>query len=111
DGDLVLRIRVDHQISYTLSFRGRELLRPSTLFMALDGKDTLGVAPRVRDTATRSVDRVLHPLYGPTARLEDRFRELKIVFEGHYALVFRAYDQGVAYRCLTDFDDSLRVTG
>lgn len=110
DGGLVLRIRVDHQISYTLSFRGRELLRPSTLFMALDGKDTLGVAPRVRDTATRSVDRVLHPLYGPTARLEDRFRELKIVFEGHYALVFRAYDQGVAYRFLTDFDDSLRVT-
>src|SRR5262249_11443791 len=37
------------------------------------------------------------------AEVRDRYNELRIMFQDHYAVVFRAYDEGVGYRFETSF--------
>ena len=64
----------------------------------------------MRDEKRRSVDDVLKPVVRQkAAEVRDRFNELTLTFEGSYALIFRAYDDGVAYRFSTLFAQPITV--
>ena len=41
--------------------------------------------------------------------IPDEFNELSIQFSNHFAVIFRAYNDGIAYRIRTSFSDSITV--
>ena len=74
------------------------MLAGATLALDVDHVK-LGVAPRVTAVARQSVARKIEPpVRQKAAVLDDKFNELRLTCEGGYAVVFRAYDLGVAYR-------------
>ena len=53
----------------------------------------------MRATRTERVDRVLEPPVRQKAKtLRERYNQLRLELEGGYAVAFRAFDEGVAYR-------------
>jgi alpha-glucosidase len=93
-----VRIEIGDQIRYGVWLDGNPLLENSTLSMRVD-QATLGEAPRVRKATPRSVNQTLSPpVRQKSATLRERFYELRLDMRGGYAVVFRAYDEGVAYR-------------
>ncbi|MCK5209768.1 MAG: glycoside hydrolase family 97 catalytic domain-containing protein, partial [Cyclobacteriaceae bacterium] len=59
---------------------------------------------------TNSIDRKIYPVIKEKYKvLNEKFNELNIDFKGDYSFVIRAYDNGVAYRFQTTFDDSIVV--
>jgi alpha-glucosidase len=98
DGRLEVRVRADDRLRYDVLLRGRPLLLDSTLSLDVDGT-TLGLGPKVRSAKRGHVDRTIEP---PVARraavLRERYDELRLDLRGGYAVSFRAYDEGVAYR-------------
>jgi alpha-glucosidase len=98
DGRLEVRVRADDRLRYDVLLRGRPLLLDSTLSLDVDGT-TLGLGPKVRSAKRGRVDRTIEP---PVARraavLRERYDELRLDLRGGYAVSFRAYDEGVAYR-------------
>jgi alpha-glucosidase len=93
-----VRIDVADRIRWGVWLDGKPLLENSTLSMRVD-QATLGEAPRVRKATPRSVNQVLTPPVRQKAEtLRERFYELRLDMRGGYAVVFRAYDDGVAYR-------------
>jgi len=98
DGRIELRIRTAGQLRYDLLLGGTAVLQDSTLSLDVDHKK-LGVQAKVVESKPRSYDQVVEPVVRQQfARIRDHYNELKITFAGNYAVTFRAYNEGVAYR-------------
>ncbi|MEN7550828.1 glycoside hydrolase family 97 protein [Rapidithrix thailandica] len=111
DQKIEVKISVEEDIRYQVHFNGELLLSPSGISMALEGGEVLGTHPKVRKVKRQSVNRSLAPVIRQkSATISDRFEEMTLQFRGDYTLVFRAYDDGVAYRFTTSRKEALTVT-
>jgi alpha-glucosidase len=101
DGRIEMRVHVDSNIHYDVLLSGKPLILNSTLSLNVDGK-TLGRGGKVLRTKTRTNDQVLEPVIRQKfAKIRDSYHELRLDMEGNYAVVFRAYNEGAAYRLET----------
>lgn len=105
DERTTVHVRVDDQIQYSVDFQGEQVLAPSALSMTVEGVGTLGENPEVAGRNLNSVDTILKPvIQRKSSEIVDKHNELTLDFEGDYSVVFRAYNEGVAYRFVTDLD-------
>jgi alpha-glucosidase len=104
DGRIEVRIRTQERLRYDLVLKGTAVLENSTLSLDVD-HEKLGVQPKVVDAKTRTSDEMVAPVVRQKfAKIRDHYNELRLTMEGGYSVVFRAYNEGVAYR----FETSLR---
>ena len=97
DGKLDVTVTVGETVTYSLSHDGTLLLSPSQVSMTLDNGTVYGVDSRFLGKKTRSVDAQIEALNYKKKTVEDHFNELTLRFKG-FNLIFRAYDDGMAYR-------------
>lgn len=98
DAAIEVRVTAGERLSYDVAVSDTPLVAGATLAMTIDGR-TLGRAPAVLGVARRSHDGTVRPPVRQKAEvLIDRYNELRLECEGGFAVVFRAYDEGVAYR-------------
>jgi alpha-glucosidase len=73
----------------------------------------LGAQPKVVDATRRSNDQIIDPVVRQKfAKIRDRYNELKLSMEGGYAVVFRAYNEGAAYRFETSLtQEKIKIFG
>jgi len=101
DGRIEVRIRTADRIKYDVVLNGKALLQDADLSINIDHK-TLGVNPKVTAHKERSTNQVLEPAVRQKfARIRENYNELRLEMEGGYAVVFRAYNEGAAYRLET----------
>jgi alpha-glucosidase len=112
DRRIEVTIQTGDRIRYSVLLNGKPLLQDATLSITIDQK-TLGLEPRVKATKERSVDQVIEPpVRQKFARVREHFNELRLEMEGDYAVMFRAYDEGVAYRLETSLPQGeVRIYG
>lgn len=101
DGRLEMKIHVGEGLSYDVLHDGVLLLENSRMSMTLQDGTIYGAPGQTLKRArTRSVDRtVKSPVY-KKSEVEEKFNELTLEFKGFKA-VFRAYDEGCAYRFIS----------
>ncbi|HKF26413.1 MAG TPA: glycoside hydrolase family 97 protein, partial [Candidatus Acidoferrum sp.] len=72
------------------------------------GDKNLGENAQVKSATKQSVDKMLEPVVRQKfAKLRESYNEIRLDLDGGYAVVFRAYPEGVAYR----FETSLGGAG
>ncbi|MDR0728985.1 MAG: glycoside hydrolase family 97 protein [Prevotellaceae bacterium] len=98
DGRIAVAVAVGQMISYTVVHDGDTLLAPSGVSMTLADGSTFGIAPKVQRASTRSVNDVIPARVYKKIAVPDVYNELTLKCRGDYQLLFRAYDDGVAYR-------------
>ncbi len=97
DGHLRVSVDADTQIRYTLDRDGVRVLAPSALAVRLDDGSAYDGNVHFQKALRRSVDtRFAAPVY-KRAEVRDHFNELTLRYKT-FDLVFRAYDEGMAYR-------------
>ena len=98
DGRIKVDVRATDRIRYDVSHKGQPVLHDSQIAMDVEHKN-LGVNPKVTGNKQRSEDKVLEPVVRQKfAKIRENYKELRLEFDGGYAVVFRAYNEGVAYR-------------
>lgn len=97
DGKLTVAVDVDETVSYSLEHDGTLLLDGSEISMTLSDGVTYGNGSRFLGKQLRSVDETIQAVNYRKKTVEDRYNELTLRFKG-FNLVFRAYDDGMAYR-------------
>jgi alpha-glucosidase len=98
DSRIEIRIRTAERLRYDVLLEGRAVLQDCTLTLDVEHK-ALGVAPKVADAKQRTNDQVVEPVVRQKfAKVRDHYNELRLTMDGGYALVFRAYNEGAAYR-------------
>ena len=106
DARIEVKIRAADRIKYDVLYKGRPILQDAHLSMNVDHKN-LGVNPKVVGNKQRSNDKVLEPVVRQKfAQIRDNYNESRIEFDGGYAVTFRAYNEGVAYRFETSLPQS-----
>ena len=104
DGKVKVCIEAGAELAYTVSIDGEQILAPSHI--AIDFKDKV-LSHAVRKVTRRSIDQLHHAVVPVKAReVRENCNELRLDFRGGWAVVFRAYDDGVAYRFETSFKDA-----
>jgi alpha-glucosidase len=110
DGNIALRVAVAENISYSVSFEGKEILSSSPLSLEIREAGILGLNPRLRRAGRETVDRMVEAVVPEKNRMiRDHFNVLRLDFRGGFGVHFRAYDQGIAYRFVTTLKGQIRV--
>jgi alpha-glucosidase len=98
DNRIELKIVAGDRIRYSISLNGKALLQDCALSLAVDQR-TLGVDPKIRNVKRRTVSQEIEPqVRQKFARIREDYNELRLEMEGDYLVVFRAYNEGAAYR-------------
>ena len=102
DNRIEIQIHLAERIAYDILLNGQPLVKDSTLSINIDRK-MLGENPQVKSTKKDSVDRILEPVVRQKfAKIRERYNELHLEMDGGYAVTFRAYPEGIAYRIETN---------
>ena len=100
DGKVQAKIVCDGATRYSLSYDGQALIVDSPVSMTLSDGTVWG-ASKVRKAGRKSVDEPIKATFYRKAVVDNAYNELNLDY-GTYNLVFRAYDDGFAYRWESD---------
>ncbi len=101
DGKSQATINVSDRITYSLSQDGVEVLSPSAISMTLNDGTLWGVAPTLLSVERYSEDETIEtPRYRST-HIVDQHNGVLLNFDG-WAVEFRAFDDAVAYRFISE---------
>lgn len=109
DGKMKAVVTVKDRIEYTVSHDGTEVLAPSVISLTLQGGKVLGAQPKVTGVQKVSSNTVVPSPFYKKKEVKDHYNEMVINFRGNFSVVFRAYDDGVAYRFRTKLKDDIVV--
>jgi len=106
NGRVQVKIQTGERITYTVIVAGKPVIQDSTLSIDID-HTSLGLNPVVKSDKTSSVDReIISPVPLKSTKIREAYKELRLELEGNYAVVFRAYNEGFAYRIETRLPQS-----
>lgn len=108
DGQLSASVVVGNVISYSVSRGGVNLINPSEISMTLSGGTVFGIDDKVRKFKKSSVDQTVPTVVYKKAEVRDNYNEITLMFK-EFTLVFRAYDEGVAYRFTSSLKNDSKV--
>ncbi len=103
DKDITVTVVMGEQIFYSVTHGNTSVLAPSAIGMQLTDGTAIGQNPVVKHVKTRSVNQSVEANFYKRAQIPEIYEELTITLKGNYRLIFRAYDEGVAYRFETNF--------
>lgn len=103
DGHITASVTVGENISYTVSRDGQTLIAPSTISMNLSDDIVFGQNDKVRKTVRASFDKTFPTVAYKKAEVRDNYNQILLNFK-EFSLIFRAYDDGVAYRFVSNLD-------
>ncbi|WP_321285718.1 glycoside hydrolase family 97 protein [uncultured Sunxiuqinia sp.] len=108
-GKIQVKVNVDKTVTYSVLQNGITIVAPSQISMELYDGTVWGVNAKVRKAKTTGVSQVLTPVVQrKSATIKDEYKELILSFKG-YVLQFRAYDDGAAYRWVSDKNGEYKV--
>lgn len=110
DRKLFTIVTVGDNLEFSLAHDGTEVLAPSSVSMTLQSGEILGANPKVLKVKKASVEKSIPSPFYKKAKVEDIYNEMTISFRGDYSIVFRLYNDGMAYRFVTRKNGDIVVT-
>jgi alpha-glucosidase len=102
-GKICVKIWMDKNLKYGI-------LEPSEADMLLSNNQSFSYNNSIKSHVIKSVtNEIISPVPEKRKIIKDDYNLLSIVFRRPYKIEFRVYDDGVAYRFLTLFKDSITV--
>jgi alpha-glucosidase len=110
DKKIKVIIRTEGAVTFAVFCDGKEIIGPSPVSLIVEGAGVLGKEPRLSGVKTNSADeKIIPPIREKRAVIADRYNEAILSFKGNYGLIFRVYDDGVAYRFFTRLKGRVKV--
>jgi len=109
NGEIKVAITLGDKIYYSVSGSGKELLTKNHLALTLkDG--VLGENPKLASSKKAKGEEIIRP-YVPIkfSTVKSVYNSLLLTFKGSYAVEFRAFDDGIAYRFITSKKGDVEV--
>ena len=98
--DIKVEVTVADKVTFAIVQDHSEVMN-SAVSMTLQGGEVLGANPKVLKVTKTSVDKEIPSPFYKKDVVKDIYNEMQISFRGNYGLVFRVYNDGVAFRLTT----------
>lgn len=109
NGKLKVDISVGASLTYSISHDGDIMLLQSPISMSLSDGQLFGINPKVGNVKKTTTNELLDAKIYKKSKVKNNYNELNIRFKGDYSVVFRAFDDGIAYRFETTLNKPFQV--
>lgn len=109
--EIEVSLRITDKIYYSVSYNGEVILKDNYLQLMLKD-EVLGENPKLSGQKFSEADEMLSPIIPlKFSTVRNHYNQLRMDFKGNYSVEFRAYDDGIAYRFLTNKKGDIDVMG
>lgn len=109
NGKLGVKIEITDKIYYSVSYDHDILLKDSYLQMSLRN-EVLGKNPKLKNEKRSRVNEEIKPhIPLKFSTVQNSYNKLLLNFNGNYSVEFRAFDEGIAYRFITNKKGDVEV--
>jgi alpha-glucosidase len=109
NGQIAVTVSVDSQIRWSATVNNQSVFTNNTLSLDL-GTVVLGVNPKVASVKTTSVNETVQTVVAVKSKtIQNAYNQLNLIFKPNYAVSFRVFDNGIAYRFETNLKNDITV--
>ena len=109
DGNTSVTVTLSDRIYYDVVSHNETLLKQSVIGMQLSGRE-LGQKPVLKKKSIRTVNETVTPLFPlKFSEVANNYNLLTLEMKGNYAVEFRLYNDGVAYRMKTSLPGEIEI--
>lgn len=101
DGSLQLCVEAGAKIQWSVQYQGQPIIEPSAVFLRLQSGEVLGENAKVSSAKTEKIHIQFKAINYKKAVVSDVCNQLTLTCKKGFGLIFRAYDDAVAYRFFT----------
>ncbi|MBK6282230.1 MAG: glycoside hydrolase family 97 N-terminal domain-containing protein [Draconibacterium sp.] len=110
DGKLKAEIEIKGGIFVNLAKEGSPAISLENIALETEKEAHLFSGFKVQKAIRNSVNEIVTPVIREKERtLTNSFNELELKFKTNHAITFRVFNEGLAYRLTTSFNDSLQI--
>lgn len=109
NGKLNIEVSTTNKVQWSVKLGKQTILEPSNISLHLENQGILGEKAQVASSKVESVSTKIDAHFYKKDEIDDVYNQLTINFKGNYSLVFRAYNDGAAYRFETNIQSMLTV--
>ena len=114
DGAIQLKVEAGKKLQWSVSHQSQVVIAPSSISLTLQNGEVLGADPKIRTlpsigAKSENIETKITALNYKKDIVEDHCNQLTLDCKGDYGVIFRVYNDGVAYRFFTKRKDSLIV--
>jgi alpha-glucosidase len=101
DGAVIVKVETGAKLEWSVQIKGQQIIAPSAISMQLEGGDVLGDNAKIISSNTEKINTVINTVNYVKAHIQDDCTQLTINCENGYGVIFRVYNDAVAYRFFT----------
>jgi len=98
NANIVLQIEAGAKFQWSVINKGKQIIAPSAISLQLIDGTTLGKNPVVKSAKNVEINTSFNAINYKKATVTDHCNQLTLSCKGDYGVVFRVYDDAVAYR-------------
>ncbi|MBS1934193.1 MAG: glycoside hydrolase family 97 catalytic domain-containing protein, partial [Bacteroidetes bacterium] len=100
DGNIKLHVEIADKIQWSVQQKGQQIIIPSTLSLQLQN-EVLGDHAKIISSKTEKISNIINPINYIKSIIHDDYNQLTINFKNDFGIIFRLYNDAVAYRFTT----------
>lgn len=110
DKKIVVTLHYKNKLSYSVKYNGNVIIQPSYIDITLGTGKNLSDDQRIQKSSIQKVNQtIISPVPEKRKIITENYNQLSIQFKQPYTLLVRVYNDGVAYRLVTRFKDSIVI--
>jgi alpha-glucosidase len=109
DNKIVIIVTAGDALRWQVNHGTDHFIQPSAIGLELEDGTMLGNNPKVVSSKKQSVNQTINPVAYKKKTIIDQYNELTLSFSGDYGVIFRAYNDGAAYRFFTKKKNDLVI--
>jgi alpha-glucosidase len=101
DSKITLDVEAGGKLQWSVKYNGQQIIAPSSISLQLENGEVLGDNVKVLSSKIDKTDNVISAINYKKSNIPDQCNQLTINNKGDYGVIFRVYNDGVAYRFFT----------
>lgn len=109
DGNIKIMLSAGRHLEWQVLHKDKTILAPSSIALYLQKGEVLGENVSVKTTKAETIHTNITAVNYKKAVVYDNYNQLTVNCEGDFGVIFRAYNDGVAYRFYTNRKDPVII--
>lgn len=98
DNKLSVEVKLTDKLYYSVSHEGDRVISWSPASIEIQGEKPFGIKPVLKTSKVVKVKNPVNTINYKRRVIQDEYNELQLILRDDYKILFRAYNDGVAYR-------------
>jgi len=101
DGNVILKVEAGNKLQWSVAYMGQPVIVPSPISLTLEDGEVLGDNTRVKSAKTEELNSQFNAINFRRTVVKDHCNQLTLQCKNDFGVIFRVYNDAVAYRFFT----------